>query len=245
MKARTTYTSNVNYWSHPDVIATYNKVFYNNSMTIGPSDARVVPCARRFQYLIGSGEFGATFNICAGKTVEELPRAWAVDIRHENRYTTSGSRYNEGGAGAIGQFVARLTEPSNLQSIPGAILPSLILVLIPYNADLGCLKRSIQRMAERLNRPTLLEAQMATTDGYQGGAAEIVIFHPVTSREQPGYTSPGFLRDSGRLLVSLSRGAQRALDFIAKVSLAIEEQHRHGQCIKVHFAYNESTRRRL
>lgn len=87
-------------------------------------------------------------------------------------------------------------------------------VIAPYAMQVEALKQSLGQ--KRLHRA--LDIEVITVDGFQGNERDVIIFSAV--RANP-YKHFGFLNDSWRLNVAITRGRYSALHAISQSTVAI------------------------
>jgi predicted DNA helicase len=102
----------------------------------------------------------------------------------------SGSRLNEGEAGIV---------LAHVQNLLGAgVAPDEISVITPYAAQ-------CRRLRNALSDGDLAKIECGTVDSYQGRENEVIIFSATRSSEQGGKDGVGFLGDSRRFNVAVTR----------------------------------------
>jgi len=123
----------------------------------------------------------------------------------------AGSRYNEGEAGIVVSHV------NSLMSL--GLCAQDIAVITPYNGQVELLRKQLL--------PTIPKLEIRSVDGFQGGEREAVVLSLVRSSERGGRDGVGFLRDSRRLNVAVTR-AKRHCAVICDVDTVSQDKFIKG-----------------
>lgn len=86
-------------------------------------------------------------------------------------------------------------------------------IISPYLGQVQCLKKQV-RFDAKLRDSEILDLEVNTIDGFQGGEKDVIIFSAVRSNSRGEI---GFLRDSRRLNVALTRARLAEQRFIWKL----------------------------
>ena len=193
-----------NYRSEPQTLELYNKVIYQSKLTSARSADTVNDNIQQRLYdLIRLNKFRGTIStVPAPPCVEDMARAWAVNLKSPHHETRYHSRWNpDADQGSFG-IALDLISTSELHDDSGAptIEPKDLTILTFYSKDRDEFLEIAYQVSRKYAFPQLMDVTIATVDSYQGEENRVVILPTIS-----GHSKMGLIRDSNRLNMVLSR----------------------------------------
>jgi uncharacterized protein len=167
---------------HGEITAYISKAFYDGKLEADPT------LNLDEQTLLGPGD-----PVGSGIRV--------VEVRHEGNDSSSVEEA-EVVAGLVGELVGRTWVDVDRES--HVIAVGDVMVVTPYNAQI----REIRRALEVAGAPLV---KVGTVDGFQGDEAAVVIYSMASSSADEAPRGMGFLYQSNRLNVAISRAMAMAI----------------------------------